>query len=155
MIVPKFERHESGAFDEKRPLIGGTAMSNPSGDYMFAGLGFIGLRFFQDGSQYVGNLDYEDGFIEISSGTYTDATGGVTFSAAESPAGVVDLNFTGNIILDLSGNVTAIAGTWTGRAVLSNAPPAAAHAEPAIRRPPIPILQANGAWAAFNRQNII
>jgi hypothetical protein len=123
---------------------------------MFAGLGFIGLRFFQDGSQYVGNLDYEDGFIEISGGTYTDATGLVTFSAAKSPAGVVDVNFTGNVILDLSGNVTAIAGTWSGEKVLplSNAPPAA-HAEPPIPRPPTPIQQANGAWTAFNRQNII
>ena len=65
-------------------------MSNPSGDYQFAGLGFIGLRFFQDGSQYVGNLDDEDGFVAISRGTYTDATGVFTFSAAESPAGLVD-----------------------------------------------------------------
>jgi hypothetical protein len=121
---------------------------------MFAGLGFIGLRFFQDGSQYVGNLDYEDGSIEISGGTYTDTTGVVTFSAAKSPAGVVDVNFIGNVILDLSGNVTAIAGTWTGEKVLplSNAP---AVAEPPIPRPPNPIRQANGAWAAFNRQNII
>jgi hypothetical protein len=55
--------------------------------------------------------------------TYIDATGVVTFNAGESPTGVTDLNFTGNIVLDMSsGDVTGIAGTWTGRAVLSNAP---------------------------------
>jgi hypothetical protein len=58
--------------------------------------------------------------------TYIDATGVVTFNAGESPTGVTDLNFTGNIVLDMSsGDVTGIAGTWTGRAVLSNAPLAA------------------------------
>jgi hypothetical protein len=131
-------------------------MSDPSGDYTFSGLGFTGLRFYQNFSQYIGYLYYGEGsHIELSGATYTDATGVVTFSAGESPAGVVDLNFTGEVILDMSGNVTGIAGTWTGRAVLSNAPPAAAHAEPSIPRPIIPILQAHGAWAAFNRQNII
>jgi hypothetical protein len=141
----------------KTLLFGGTAMSNPSGDYTFSGLGFTALRFFPDGSQYIGYLYYGEGSaLAVSGATYTDATGVVTFSAGESPAGVVDLNFTGNVILDMSGNVNGISGAWTGRAVLANAPPAAAHAEPGIpRRPVIPILQANGAWAAFNRQDII
>jgi hypothetical protein len=145
---------------------GETVMSNPSGDYAFAGLGFTGLRFFQDGSKYIGYLYYGQGSsTAISNATYTDATGAVTFSASESPAGIVDLSFTGNIILDPSGNVIAIAGPWTGRSILKVAPVAAAPAasalaEPAAQRigpigPIIPILQAHGMWAAYNRQNII
>jgi len=137
-------------------------MSNPSGDYTFAGLGFTALRFFQDGSQYIGYLYWEDGrTTAISGATYTDATGAVTFSAGDSPLGITDLNFTGNIILDMSGNVTAIVGTWTGRsfifAQVAAAPAAAEPAEPAIRRigPIIPIVQAHGMWGAFNRQDII
>lgn len=138
-------------------------MSNPSGDYGFAGLGFTGLRLQPEGSQYIANLsDAQGSSTPTSAATYTDATGLVTFSASESPAGVTDLNFTGNIILDLSGNVIAIAGTWTGRTILKvfpgpAAPAASAQAEPAIQRigPIGPILQAHGSWAAFNRQNII
>jgi hypothetical protein len=135
-------------------------MSNPSGDYAFAGLGFTGLRFFQDGTKYIGYLYYGQGAsTAISNPTYTDATGVVTFGAGESPAGVADLNFTGNIILDMSGNVTAIAGTWTGRSFISVLPAVAASAaaQADIRKigPIIPILQSHGAWAAFNRQNII
>jgi hypothetical protein len=138
-------------------------MSNPSGDYEFAGLGFTGLRLQPEGSQYIANLSYaQGGSTATSAATYTDATGAVTFSAGESPAGVTDLNFTGNIILDLTGNVTAIAGTWTGRSILKvfpgpAAPAASAQAAPAIQRigPIGPILQAHGSWAAFNRQNII
>ena len=132
-------------------------MSNPSGDYSFAGLGFTGLQFFQDGNQYIGYLYYGEGSsIAISGATYTDATGVVTFSASESPAGVRALNFTGNIILDMTGNVTAIAGTWTGLAFIYVLA-ATAHADPAIHRipPNPPIMQAHGAWTAFNRQNII
>ena len=100
------------------------------------------------------------------SGDLVDAdpppTGVVTFGAGASPAGIRELNFTGNVILDMSANVTAIAGTWTGRAFI-NAPvaadlaaPAPAPAEPAIHKigQIIPIL-AHGAWTAFNRQNII
>jgi hypothetical protein len=73
--------------------------------------------------------------------------------------GVGDLNFTGNVILDMS-DVTGISGTWTGRAAypLAHAPEAAAHAEPAQSRrirPIIPFLQAHGPWAAFNRRNTI
>ena len=141
-------------------------MSNPSGDYTFAGLGFTGLRFFQDGSQYIGFLYYGQGSsIAISGATYTDATEVVTFNAGSSPAGISDLNFIGNIILDMSGNVTAIAGTWTGRSIILPIAEASAiatsgssaQAAPAIQRtgPIIPILQAHGSWAAFNRQNII
>lgn len=139
-------------------------MSDPSGDYAFAGLGFTGLRFGLDGSRYDGYLYYGEGSATaISGATYTDATGVVTFGAGESPAGVSDLNFTGNIILDMSGGVTAIAGTWTGRsfihAPVATATAAAATADPAnqkIRtRPIIPILQAYGSWSAFNRQNTI
>jgi hypothetical protein len=137
-------------------------MSSPVGDYSFAGLGFTSLQFSLEGSQYVGSLSYGDSSIAISGATYTDATGVVTFSAGESPGGVADLNFTGNLILDLSGDVIAIAGTWTGRSFIHTpaaaAPAASAHAEPAIRKgigPNIPILQAHGAWAAFNRQNSI
>ena len=132
-------------------------MSNPSGDYSFAGLGFNGLKFFQDGNQYIGYLYYGEGSsIPVSNATYTDGTGVVTFSASESPAGVRALNFTGNIILDPTGNVTAIAGTWTGLAFIVVLP-AAARAEPTIYRiPPInPIVNAHGAWTAYNRQNII
>jgi len=136
-------------------------MSNPSGDYGFAGLGFTGLRLQPEGSQYNASLSSAQ-VTTSSAATYTDATGVVTFTAGESPAGVTDLNFTGNIILDLSGNVIAIAGTWTGRTILKvfpgpAAPAASAQAEPAIQRigPIGPILQVHGSWAAFNRQNII
>jgi hypothetical protein len=152
-------------------------MSNPTGDYnTFAGLGFTGLRFYQDGSQYIGYLYYgQDSSTPISGATYSDATGIVTFSASESPAGVTDLNFTGTIILDMSGKVTAIAGPWTGRVVnvpvavapaaaaaapaapAAAAPAAAAPAEPAIKKigPIIPIFHVQGMWAALNRQDII
>jgi hypothetical protein len=136
-------------------------MSNPSGDYNFAGLGFNGLRFGQDGGQYSGYLYYGEGSsTPISGATYTDTTGVVTFGAGKSPAGVSDLNFTGNIILDLNGDVTAIAGTWTGRSII-NAPVEAATAVAPTADPVtqkignIPILQAHGAWSAFNRQNTI
>ena len=140
-------------------------MSNPTGDYGFAGLGFTALRLLQeDGSKWIGYLYYggEGSTVTISGATYTDATGVVTFGAGASPAGIRELNFTGNVILDMSANVTAIAGTWTGRAFI-NAPvaadlaaPAPAPAEPAIHKigQIIPIL-AHGAWTAFNRQNII
>lgn len=133
-------------------------MSNPSGDYTFAGLGFTALRFYQDGSQYIGYLYWEGGrTTAISGATYTDATRVVTFVAGDSPAGVTDLNFIGNIILDMGGNVTGISGTWTGRSFAFAQVSAAEDAEPAIERigPIIPILEANGAWGAFNRQNII
>jgi hypothetical protein len=139
-------------------------MSNPSGDYSFAGLGFTGLRFGLDGSQYDGYLYYGEGSATAISGpTYTDATGVVTFGVGESPAGVSDLNFTGNVILDLTGDVIAIAGTWTGRSLI-HAPVEAATAEAATADPVtkkigigpiIPILQAHGSWSAFNRQNTI
>jgi hypothetical protein len=138
-------------------------MSNPSGDYSFAGLGFTGLRFAQGGSQYFGYLYYPGGNTAVSGAAYTDATGVVTFSVAQSPAGIDDVNFIGNIIIDMSGNVTAMAGTWTGRGIITNAPVVAAalaegaQAAPAIRRPGpiIPILQVHGSWAAFDRRDII
>src|SRR5262249_21164466 len=121
-----------------------------------------GLRFSQDGTKYVGGLYSAQGTTAISGGTYTDATGVVTFNVAGSPAGVTDLSFTGTIILDLTGNVTAIAGTWTGRSLITVLPGAAdaaasAPAQADIRRigPIGPILQAHGAWAAYNRQNTI
>jgi hypothetical protein len=137
-------------------------MSNPSGDYSFAGLGFTGLRFSQDGTKYTGGLFSAKGTTPISGGTYTDATGVVTFNVAESPAGVTDLSFTGNIILDLTGNVIAIAGTWTGRSLITVLPgttssAASAPVQADARRigPIGPILQVHGAWAAYNRQNTI
>jgi hypothetical protein len=137
-------------------------MANPSGDYSFAGLGFTALRFNPDGSQWIGYLYFPDGGAQtggnepISNATYTDATGVVTFSAGTSPEFIRDLNFTGNVILDPSGNVTAIAGTWTGRAfvfpILGKAAPAA---EPATQKVPQYTVPVSGAWAAFNRQNTI
>jgi hypothetical protein len=130
-------------------------MSLPSGDYGFAGLGFTGLRLFQDGDRYVGCLYYGEGRdIAIIGATYTDVTGGVTFNATESPAGLADLTFTGSIILNLRGDVGAIAGAWTGRAF--NHASADPRAALEVRRtdPIIPILQAHGAWTAFNRENI-
>lgn len=139
-------------------------MSNPSGDYTFAGLGFTGLRFDLDGSQYGGGLYYGEGStIPISDATYTDTTGVITFGAAGSPAGVSDLNFTGNIILDLNGDVIGIAGTWTGRSFINTRvaaePAAEATADPVAQKigigPINTILQAHGAWGAFNRQNTI
>ncbi|HME50531.1 hypothetical protein [Mycobacterium sp.] len=134
-------------------------MSNPSGDYVpFVGLGFTGLRFFQDGSQYVGGLYYEENeySIAISGGTYTDATRVVTFSVHESPAGVTDVNFIGNVIVDSTGNVTAMVGTWTGHFSL-NLLPRGARAKAAIPkyRPILPIPSAQGPWMALNRENII
>jgi hypothetical protein len=125
-------------------------MINPAGEYTFAGLGFIGLQLSQSGGGYDGSLSREDGFTALSVVTYTDSTGIVTFSAGESPAGVGDLNFTGNLILDMkTGNVAAIAGTWTGRAFI-NAPVAAAPVESAIKKiGPIISFLAHGAWAAF------
>lgn len=128
-------------------------MSNPYGDYGFAGLGFTSLHLTEDGS----DLSSAQVSAASSGTTYTDATGVVTFSADQSPVGVTNLNFTGNIILDLSGNVIAIAGTWTGRSHLNvSAKPAAAaasaHAEPAVHGiGPVSILQAHGSWVAFNR----
>jgi hypothetical protein len=117
-------------------------MSNPSCDYLFAGLGFTGLHRLENGGQYSGSLDQEGGSTAISGVTYTDATGVVTFSAAESPAGVNELNFTGNIILN-STKVTAIVGMWTGRFVFNirRAPASARHA--------IQIPTLHGAWGAF------
>ena len=111
-------------------------MSNPYGNYTFAGLGFASLYFPLEDT---GSLSPAQGNILISNKTYTDATGVVTFSAGQSPAGVTDLNFTGNIILDLSGNVTAIAGTWTGRSHLNVA------AKPAFPRQALtPSLRSTG-----------
>ena len=131
-------------------------MSNPSGDYTtFVGLGFTALLVRPDGSQYIGYLYYggEGASIPISNATYTDATGVVTFGAAASSTGVGDLNFTGNIILDMNGNVTAMTGTWTGRYFI-NAPVVVGRATPAIHSIG-PILHANGGWIAFNRQDIL
>jgi hypothetical protein len=132
-------------------------MSNPKGDYSFTGLGFMGLSLVEEGSQYTGSLSAPGISISISGATYNDATGVVTFSAGESPAGVTDLNFIGNIILDLSGNVISLAGTWTGRSRLTisarpAAPAASAQAAPAIHGiGPFSTLQAHGWWAAFNQ----
>jgi hypothetical protein len=131
-------------------------MSNPTGDYTtFVGLGFTALRFLPEGGQYTGYLYYggEGASIPISNATYTDATGGVTFEAAASPMGVGDLNFTGIIILDMNGNVTAMTGTWTGRYFV-NAPLVAGRATSEIH-PIGPILHPSGGWIAFNRQDII
>jgi hypothetical protein len=138
-------------------------MSNPSGDYApFLGLGFNGLRFFQDGSKYIGGLYYGEGYsIAISGGTYNDQTGIVTFSVSETPVNVIDVNFIGSIVLDPTGNVTALSGTWTGIQRLLTAPGAlaTARAEPVIEkfRPinPPPIWFVQGSWLALNRENII
>ena len=139
-------------------------MSSPVGNYTFAGLGFTNLYLTEGEGKFSGSLYAPGSTTELSGVTYTDATGVVTFSAGESPAGVTDLNFTGNIIPDLNGNVLALAGTWTGRSRLTvsakpaapAAPAASAHAAPAIRGiGPVPILQAHGWWAACDRQPII
>ena len=42
-------------------------LSNPSGDYSFAGLGFTGLQFFQDGNQHIGYLNAPRGRIWMMS----------------------------------------------------------------------------------------
>lgn len=133
-------------------------MSNPYGGYAFAALGFTDLNLDPGGAGY---LTSAQGTIFTTFATYTDATGVVTFSVGESPAGVTDLNFTGNIILDLSGNVAAIAGTWTGRNPLivstkPAAPAASAHAESAAHGiVPPSILEAHGSWAAFNHVTLL
>ena len=130
-------------------------MSDPSGDYTVAGLGFTGLRFGQDGDQYTGSLSWAGGYyVTVSGATYTDSTSIVTFSLENSPAGITDLLFTAQIVLDPAGSVTALAGSWTGRSFVLA--PAAEAAEPAVQRlGPNPIVHAHGAWVAFNRQPTI
>jgi hypothetical protein len=93
------------------PRAGRDAMSDPYGAYTFVGLGFTGLLFLPISDGY---LSYgEDSRVRLNSATYDD-TDGVTFSASESPVGAFNLKFVGSLIFDMSGNVTGMAGTWTG-----------------------------------------
>jgi hypothetical protein len=125
-------------------------MSDPFGTYTFAGLGFASLLFAAEGRLYYGDSSY----VLISNATYDDADGTVAFSAGESPVGAINLKFIGSVILDMTGNVTAMAGTWTGTAFIYN-PQTAGHVEPVIGKIPpftFPPSFAHGAWSAFNRQ---
>ena len=126
-------------------------MNDPYGAYnTFVGLGFTGLLFLPISDGY---LSYGEGSrVRLNSATYDDADG-VTFSASESPVGVFNLKFTGSLIFDMSGNVTGMAGTWTGTAFIFN-PQTVRHGEPVNGKIPLstfPITYAHGAWSA-NRQ---
>ena len=156
-VVPPISAEPSGSRAKPSGAIWGQPHGR-IGDYTVAGLGFNSLQFAQEGDHYTGALYWPGGYsATVSGATYTDSTSIVTFSLENSPAGITDLLFTAQVVLDPTGNVTALAGSWTSRSfVLAPAAAAAAAPELAVQRlGPNPIVHAHGACVAFNRQPII
>jgi hypothetical protein len=132
------------------PRAGRDVMSDPYGNYTFAGLGFTGLLFMPAD---LGRLFYGEGSVVVIE-EVPAADAEVAFNAPESPLGAINLKFVGSLIFDTTGNVTAMAGTWTGTAFIFN-PQTARVVEPVVGKVPpftFPRTFAHGAWSAFNRQ---
>lgn len=121
-------------------------MSNPDNNFDFAGAGFI-LLSLDIGTISSGSLSDASGSQPLSNITFNSTTGATSFHVAESPTtGVRNINFSGNVINDGSGNAIGFTGTWEGTR-LPIIRESDARSAPAIGVIPTP-FEVEGLWAA-------
>jgi hypothetical protein len=121
-------------------------MSNPDNNFDFAGAGFI-LLSLDIGTISSGSLSDASGSQPLSNITFNSTTGATSFHVAESPTtGVRNINFSGNVINDDSGNAIGFTGTWEGTR-LPIIRESDARSAPAIGVIPTP-FEVKGLWAA-------
>jgi hypothetical protein len=110
-------------------------MTNVSGSFYFAGLGFTTLDVnLVTGGISNGQLSNQSFSQPCSDISYDSATGQVSFAVAESQELVRNILFTGNVIND-GGEPVGLSGTWKGDRVI-------------VIRTEGPALTVEGYWAA-------
>ena len=129
-------------------------MSNPDNNFDFAGAGFILLNLGHRDDQFRVS-GQASGSQPLSNITFNSTTGATSFHVAESPTtGVRNINFSGNVINDNSGNAIGFTGTWEGTR-LPIIPKSDARVHPtAIGVIPTP-FEVKGLWAAVIDRNQI
>jgi hypothetical protein len=127
-------------------------MSNPTGTYYFAGLGFSAFSLDIPGPPFInhGSLSDQSFTQPCDDVSYDSATGQLSFVVAESPELVRDILFTGNVIIDGSGNAVGFSGTWKGDRVIVIKTEGAALP----LQPPPSDLTVEGYWAAVSSPQI-